>query len=89
MISFQKRFPIIYDRTRPVVRIAGGGGNWGQIIPKSFSIFCAGLPQAEESKPMQKGETNATKPLYVKNKVMNVSVNSNNVMNDIDNHYFE
>ena len=87
MISFQKRFPIIDERTRPVVRNAGGGGNWGQIIPKCFSIFCAGLPQAEASKPMQKGETNATKPQCHKNKVMNVS--DNNVMNDSDNHYFE
>ena len=57
----------------------GGGGNWAQITAKSFSIFCAGLPQAEESKPMQKGETNATKPHCHKNKVMN----------DSDNHDFE
>ena len=66
----------------------GGGGNWAQITAKSFSKFCAGLPQAEQSKPMQKGETHATNPQCHKNKVMNVSVN-NNVMNDSDNHYFE
>ena len=65
----------------------GGGGNWAQISAKCFSIFCAGLPQAQQSKPMQKGETNATKPQFHKNKVMND--NDNNVMNDSDSHYFE
>ena len=63
--------PNLYP-TRPVVKNAGVAEIGPQITAKSFSIFCAGLPQAEESKPMQKGEKNATRRFFVKNKVMNV-----------------
>ena len=54
-----------------------GSGHWARNYAKCFSIFCAGLPQAKQSEPTQKGETHA--PQFHNNnnnnnnKVMNVS----------------
>ena len=66
-----------------------GSRNWARNCAKCFSIFCAGLPQAKESEPMQKGEKHQQQHHHHQQRHECQSTRSSMSVNKVINHRIE